>query len=160
MIRINHGRASAPSTNYPLDNDAVTPTISFGDGDTGFYELEDDSIGVSISGARRFIFHKSFAFQMDNANGAAIINEAASDTNPSLLANKSDLDTGIGHQAADNLSLVSGGIEAIRAEDPADLAATETSLWIYDLDNGAIQQVTVGIADSGGAGFKLLRIVN
>ena len=95
-----------------------------------------------------------------DAAGPAVQDEAASATNPTLIPDKTDLDTGVGHQGADNLSLVAGGAEAIRAEDPADLGATETSLWLYDLDNGAIQQVTVGAADSGGAGFKVLRIVN
>lgn len=38
--------------------------------------------------------------------------------------------------------------------------AAETSLWLYDKDNGALQRVSVGIDDSGGAGYKLLRIAN
>jgi hypothetical protein len=28
----------------PLSNDASTPTLAFGDGDTGFYEASDDSM--------------------------------------------------------------------------------------------------------------------
>lgn len=39
-------------------------------------------------------------------------------------------------------------------------AAGETSLWLYDADNATLERVTVGIADSGGAGFKVLRIPN
>jgi len=39
-------------------------------------------------------------------------------------------------------------------------AATETALWIYDGDNAALNRVTVGVADSGGSGFKLLCIPN
>lgn len=38
--------------------------------------------------------------------------------------------------------------------------AGETGLWIWDADNGNLERVTVGAADSGGAGFKLLRIAN
>jgi len=40
------------------------------------------------------------------------------------------------------------------------LAATYTSLRLFDYDNNAVEQVTVGAADSGGAGYKLLRIAN
>lgn len=38
--------------------------------------------------------------------------------------------------------------------------AGNTGLWIWDADNGQLERVTVGAADSGGAGFKLLRIAN
>lgn len=59
-----------------------------------------------------------------------------------------------------DINLYANGVEAIRAENTATLAATETSLWLYDNDNAAIQQVTVDAADSCGSGFKCLRIVN
>lgn len=36
----------------------------------------------------------------------------------------------------------------------------ETALWLYDADNGTLERVTVGAADSGGVGFKCLRIPN
>lgn len=38
--------------------------------------------------------------------------------------------------------------------------AGETGLMIYDVDNAVLERVTIGIADSGGVGFKLLRIPN
>jgi hypothetical protein len=38
--------------------------------------------------------------------------------------------------------------------------AGTTALWLWDADNGALEQVTVGAADSGGSGFKVLRIPN
>jgi hypothetical protein len=38
--------------------------------------------------------------------------------------------------------------------------ARDTALMVYDVDNNTLERVTVGIADSGGAGFKLLRIPN
>lgn len=38
--------------------------------------------------------------------------------------------------------------------------ATETALMVWDVDNGVLERVTVGAADSGGVGFKLLRIPN
>lgn len=43
--------------------------------------------------------------------------------------------------------------------DP-DCAAGETSLWLYDKDNDTLERVTVGAADSGGSGYKALRIPN
>ncbi len=39
-------------------------------------------------------------------------------------------------------------------------AAGESPLYLWDPDNGTLQQVTYGVADSGGSGFRLLRIPN
>ena len=38
--------------------------------------------------------------------------------------------------------------------------AGETALLLWDVDNGALERVTVGAADSGGVGYKVLRIPN
>ena len=38
--------------------------------------------------------------------------------------------------------------------------AGNTALMLYDVDNNTVERVTVGAADSGGAGFKVLRIPN
>lgn len=38
--------------------------------------------------------------------------------------------------------------------------ATQTSLSIFDVDNATVERITVGAANSGGAGFKVLRIPN
>lgn len=39
-------------------------------------------------------------------------------------------------------------------------SAGQTAFYIFDYDNNQIEQVTVGAADSGGAGYKVLRIAN
>jgi hypothetical protein len=41
-----------------------------------------------------------------------------------------------------------------------DTTAGNTRFMIWDVDNATLERVTVGAADSGGAGFKLLRIPN
>jgi len=138
---------------------AGNPTIALGDGDTGFYETADDTLSVAVGGGERFRFTTT-VFGASNTGRSALLNEDPSSTNPNIIPNQTDTNTGMGWAGADNLSLIAGGLEAIRAEDPADLAATETSLWLYDADNGTLQQVTVGADDSGGSGFKLLRIAN
>lgn len=143
----------------PSTNDAVTPTLSFGDGDSGIYESADDTLVFAFSGSGRWRMNTS-NIESNFAGRVSLINQSPSSTVPVIIPNSSDANTGIGWNSADNLSLIAGGLEAIRAEDPADLAATETSLWLYDLDNAAIQQVTVGADDSGGAGFKVLRTAN
>ena len=42
----------------------------------------------------------------------------------------------------------------------ASTTAGQTRFFLYDVDNGTVERVTVGSADSGGTGFKLLRIPN
>ena len=138
---------------------AAAPTLSWGDGDTGFYENGANAVYLSLGGGDRWLWSGS-SFLAAHANGPTMISAASSGTAPNILPNRADNNTGIGSVAVDNLSLITGGLEAVRAEDPADLGATETSLWVFDLDNGALQQVSVGADDSGGAGFKVLRIAN
>jgi hypothetical protein len=69
-----------------------------------------------------------------------------------------DADTGLFEQAAGNVAVAAQGKEVARFTDTA--VATETSLMLYDLDNNTLERVTVGAADSGGLGFKVLRIPN
>lgn len=48
----------------------------------------------------------------------------------------------------------------IMAEFDFPTTAGDTCLAIYDVDNATVERVTVGAADSGGTGFKVLRIPN
>jgi hypothetical protein len=97
----------------PLSNDAATPTLSFGDGDSGFYESVDDDLNLSIGGTALFqaqtngiIFTTgSFRAQIRNVNPTA--------TSPAY-AFSADTDTGIGRADADQLSLIAGGKEMLR----------------------------------------------
>lgn len=143
----------------PLQNDAVNPSLAFGPlANDGLFLQAAGTLVVAIAGDGRFQFTSNTFTSLITGSGA-LDRLVATGTNPAWTFND-DLNTGVGHFAADNLSAIAGGLEAARFEDPADLAATETSLWIFDDDNNTIEQVTVGVADSGGAGFKLLRIVN
>ena len=54
------------------------------------------------------------AVTMANAAGPTIVNEAATATNPTLIPNKAEVDTGIGWAAADSLTLITGGAERMR----------------------------------------------
>ena len=48
--------------------------------------------------------------------------------------------------------------ERIRVDDTA--TAGQTAMLLYDVDNATLARVTVGAADSGGTGYKGLRIPN
>ena len=49
-----------------------------------------------------------------DAAGPVLLNEAATSTNPTLCPNQADTDTGIAWTAADALSLVAGGVQAMK----------------------------------------------
>lgn len=137
-----------------------TPALHFGDVAAGLFRAAANRIGFAVSGVKVWDMGAAYLRDGANASGPQLSWSNASATNPTLVPSKADTNSGIGLQAADNLSLIAGGLEGVRVEDPADLAAGETSLWLYDLDNATLEQVTVGAADSGGTGYKVLRIPN
>jgi len=106
---------AAGELNLPLVNDPATPTLSFGDGDTGFYEASDDRLRVSIGGSRRFEWLGD-AYQGTVSGAAKIMNEAATATNP-VFVHEIDSTTGIGFSGSGNLSLTTGGVERVRIAD-------------------------------------------
>jgi len=99
-----------------LKGTAATPALAFGDGDTGFYEISDDTLGVAAGGTGGFFFQASKFGGQDGSSGA-LNNVAVGYTTPSLLARQSDVNTGIGSGATDSISLVAGGVEALRLEE-------------------------------------------
>ena len=51
---------------------------------------------------------------LSNAAGPALMNEAATSTNPTLIPNQADPDTGLGWVSADIGALVAGGVSAMQ----------------------------------------------
>jgi hypothetical protein len=96
----------------PLSNDPATPTLTFGDGDTGFYESVDDTLDIAIGGNARWFINSSLLSGSGAVTGA-LKRELATATNPSLLPNRDDQDTGIGRSNADQLALIAGGQTAV-----------------------------------------------
>lgn len=109
------GIAGDPSSrlHVPLENDATTPTISIGDGNTGLYESSDNVLKMSIGGVATWTYTTSY---MGSAgiNKPQFLNETASATNPNIVPDGFDTDTGIGANTDNQLSLISGASEGIR----------------------------------------------
>ena len=64
-----------------------------------------------------------------------------------------------GNVAGGVVSMFTGaGVEVARFD--ASPTATHARFLIFDVDNNQLERVTVGAADSGGTGFKVLRIPN
>jgi hypothetical protein len=79
----------------PLSNDATSPTLAFGDGDTGFYEAVDDQLYFSAGGSAKWRL-KAEAIECISSNGTAHLKTTTgTSTNPSY-AFANDTNTGIG----------------------------------------------------------------
>ena len=59
----------------------------------------------------------------------------------------------------DGLEIIAADATGVIKTDQSTTAG-ETRLLLYDVDNGQLERVTVGAADSGGSGYKVLRIPN
>lgn len=94
----------------PSSNDAVSPTLAFGDGDSGFYETNDDDLTVGIAGTPISIWTTTAFNGGTTTANPSMLSEVASATNP-VWSFVGDLTTGLGRAAASELALIAGGIQ-------------------------------------------------
>jgi len=95
-------------------DEVATPTLAFGDGDSGFYEAADDNMRWVIAGANVLLVN-SVSISTGTSGSFGLRHSAvASATNPTLVPNANDGNTGLGRAATDALSLIAGGIEMLR----------------------------------------------
>ena len=136
----------------PINNDATTPTLAFGDGDTGFYEGVDDSIRVAIAGVKTWIFD---ANKINGENGYAgtILFTNATATGP-VLTFRDDQDTGLGRADADQLSLIAGGVEGIRITENTTIKVDIKGSLHEAVDS--ITATDAGVAASVATGITLV----
>ena len=150
----NVGIGTAPALNLHVHSSAdtallLTNTTSGSDADSGL------EIKVINSGAHAYINQQENAelrfrtndtdrmaitsggnLEMANAAGPALLNEQATSTNPSVVSNKADPDTGLGWVSANVGALVAGGAMGLTWNASADIgiktSAPEVSLHVQD----------------------------
>lgn len=123
----------------PLHNDATTPTLAFGDRNTGLYESTDNVLRVSIAGTLRWEIN-STSIKSTQSGGPYIGRSVSSSTVPTLAPDNDDTNTGIGHAAADQLSLIAGGVEGQRVTEAS--RTIETTATVGENDGGKLRIVT------------------
>jgi len=93
----------------------ATPTLAFGDGDTGFYENVDDQLFLSMGGLKSFFFFTS-RFQCARAGlGTASIQCATPSATVPVFTTTNTGATGLGG-TANTLSLITDNVEAINID--------------------------------------------
>lgn len=80
--------ASPEKLVLPQDNDAANPSLAFGDGDTGFYEITDDNLQISMAGTAHALINSSWIIRGVSANDPGLIQEAPTATNPNILPDR------------------------------------------------------------------------
>ncbi len=96
----------------PLSNDAVTPTLAFGDGDTGLYESSDDQLTASFAGVAGYIVDATSIRTTGVAGNPQMLREVCSGTNPVWTVSSST--SGLGCGDTNSPSVVGGGVEVTR----------------------------------------------
>ena len=130
-----------------------------GDPNTGVSNAGDDRIALTAGGvmAVRAIEAAAVISSIDlfgptvvtgsirvtDAAGPQIQNEAASATNPTLLPNRADLDSGVGQNAVDQVSIIAGGVEIARATE----AVASNQFALVNSGSSAVPELT-GLADT------------
>lgn len=109
----------------PQEDDSATPTLAFGDGNSGFYESADNTLMVAINGNSVWEMSGSY-FGSDENNRPVLVNEDASITNPTLVPRREDPNTGIGWGAADELSIITGATSAIYINSSQKIGINDT----------------------------------
>ncbi|HUW13929.1 MAG TPA: hypothetical protein VM537_29670 [Anaerolineae bacterium] len=97
------------------------------------FQYSDSGVAAWVTGGT--------VIQSGTADGPRLRNESASATNPTLIPDQSDDDTGVGQAADDQLSLIAGGVEGLRVYN--------SRVDIVHNGTAALPALTIGDADTG-----------
>ena len=101
------------------------PSLRFTGHNSGFYDSGGNGhIGIVIDGSRIFEVADTHFNRFDVAKGFEIDTTASTATNPVYTFNGDD-DTGVGTSGDDALSLIAGGVEAIRCVEAGSAAVVQ-----------------------------------
>ncbi len=136
---------------HGADGTLALPEYSFL-GNTGSGMFRDGlKVGFSGNGSRLMILDPSVG------SGQVVLIGSGTAAAPAMVQS-AVFTSGCFWPGADSFALAAGGEEALRVDK--SVVARDTRMLVFDVDNATLERVSVGIADSGGVGFKLLRIVN
>lgn len=151
---------------------AAAPTYSFtADPDTGVFRLGTNQLGFTVNGLAQFVINPS-ELSAVVANGPLLKNLPSSGIAPNIVPNSSDVDTGLGTPAPDQVSLIAGAVEGLRVTEAAGLitigpfgplrapdgtAAAPSYSWLSDPDTGFFHVGSgfIGFSDNGTEQWRI-----
>lgn len=126
-----------------LNNQTEDRLVTIGSTTT---QLDGES-GLTFDGS---VLSVTGAVTMADAAGPTIVNEAATATNPTLIPNRAEVDTGLGWAAADTLTLITGGSERVRVDSSGRVGIGNAAISTYTGDTS-----TLAVGDTGDAGASI-----
>jgi hypothetical protein len=136
-----------------LYNRAATSTVptlipNKADPDTGVGWVGTNNLALVANGAKVLDATDGRVQFGDNAAGSQAMNEAATSTNPTLVPNRADTDTGVGWKSSDVGALVAGGVEiaewTTNQIEIFGAAAAGATLRLTSLDTTLLDQDLLG----------------
>lgn len=115
--------------------------LSFGDGDSGFYEFTDDSIYLNLSGAINYKFQSNFLQFGADGSYPGIMRETASTTNPVFCPVRNGSTSGLGGSDNYILSLITNGLEIVNISTNSVTVSEVDAVFSNDI---AISSRSVG----------------
>lgn len=109
---VGFGNMTATSLTLSTGGSAASPTLNWGDGNTGLWEWTDNGMGFSVGGQQRLTFLLASFYGVANTFSIDYQN-ATSATSPTF-SYRADINTGSGSAGPDQLSHIAGGVEALR----------------------------------------------
>ena len=100
--------------------------LAFGDGNTGIYESSDNILTIALAGSDKFKFNDSWLRGTGGNRSAAIYYTVGTLANP-VYSFEGDFNTGVTSFAYDQLSLITGGVEAIRIDASQNVGVGTTA---------------------------------
>lgn len=144
------------------DGTAANPIFTWeSDIDTGIYRQAANTLSISTGGVEKARFDGNLTLLSGsliiNTSGEVIRAQDGTAASPSYQF-VNDTDTGFYRPAGNSVAVATSGRQSARFQ--TNNGANETDFHLYDVSAGTVVAVTRGAADSGGAGFRLLRIPN
>ena len=114
-----------------VTDDAATPTLAFGDGDTGFYESADDTLQITIGGTAEY--------QIDDydirskSSGAFMLDKIASSSSNPTYAWNGDTNSGLGHTDPDIIHLITNGSPRLTIDSSGSITTPTQPAFLASL---------------------------
>lgn len=138
-----HSLESGEHLVLPQVDEPATPTLQFGSG-LGLYAGPSGDLRFSVGSALRMVLNTVGTLERSTGRAAIRFGQDPSATNPVLHPRSDDLDTGIGHRAADVGVLVAG------AQNCMEFAAIAAAPAVGFYGTAAIvQQTGVAVTAAG-----------
>jgi len=143
-----------------INGTAANPAYTFiNDPNTGIYSYGADVLGFSIGGNLRAKLQSNGFSLETGTDRPKMLNEDATGINPNLIPSQGDTDTGLGWNAADELSLIAGATELMRLDNndskiypfaPVELGSIEA-----EQDSGAITLFNMPVSSTPTSGDEM-----